>query len=117
LLFSFVVPIGTVLLVLGITEIVLHFLPVSSGLRAVAVTADSPVIHFAPNRPFLHSLGWDMHNINHGRTNNAGFVNGQDYRRDDPSPLLAVIGDSYIEARMVPFRHPSGPARTCAEWS
>src|SRR5262245_53576418 len=44
-----------------------------------------------------------MHNINRGHTNNAGFVNDQDYRRDDPLPLLAVIGDSYIEARMVPF--------------
>jgi hypothetical protein len=103
LLFSFLVPIGTVLFVLAFTEIILHFLPVASGLRAVAVTADNPVYQFRPNRPFTYSLGWDMHNINYGRTNNAGFVNNQDYRRDDPSPLLAVIGDSYIEARMVPF--------------
>src|SRR5262249_59680472 len=102
-LFSVLVPIGTILVVLAVAEIVLHFLPVSSGLRAVTVTADDPVFHFTPNREFLHSTGWDMHNINRGRINNAGFVNNQDYRRDDPSPLLAVVGDSYIEARMVPF--------------
>ena len=102
-MFSFLVPIGTILVVLAIAEIVLHFLPVSSGLRAVTVTSDDPVFHFAPNRDFLHSTGWDMHNINRGHINNVGFVNNQDYRRNDPSPLIAVIGDSYIEARMVPF--------------
>jgi len=102
-LFSVLVPIGTILIFLAVAEIVLHFLPVSSGLRAVTVTSDEPVFHFAPNRDFLHSTGWDMHNINRGRINNAGFVNNQDYRRDDPSPVLAVVGDSYIEARMVPF--------------
>jgi hypothetical protein len=103
LLFSFLVPIGTVLFVLTSMEIVLHFLPVSSGVRAVTVTSDNPVFHFTPNRAFLHSLGWDMHNINRGHINNAGFVNDYDYHRDDPLSLLAVVGDSYIEARMVPF--------------
>jgi hypothetical protein len=103
LLFSFLVPLGTILIVLTFLESLLRLLPVSSGLHAVAVTPENPVFHFTPNRQYLHSLGWDMHNINRGRTNNAGFVNDNDYHRDDPEPLLAVIGDSYIEARMVPF--------------
>ncbi len=38
-----------------------------------------------------------------GRVNNAGWVNEQDYVRDDRLPLIAVIGDSYIEAQMVPY--------------
>jgi hypothetical protein len=103
LLFSFLVPIFTVLICLAAAEGVLRLLPVSSGLHAAAVSARDPVFHFLPNRPFLHSLGWNMHDVNHGRINNAGFTNAQDYRRDDPLPLLAVIGDSYIEARMVPY--------------
>ena len=37
-----------------------------------------------------------------GRVNNAGFVNDQDYVRDG-LPLIAVIGDSFIEAQMVPY--------------
>jgi hypothetical protein len=41
---------------------------------------------------------------NRGRVNNAGFVNDQDYRKDGELPLLAVIGDSMIEAAMVPYR-------------
>jgi hypothetical protein len=103
LLFTFLVPIGTFLIALAVLELLCRFLPVSSGLHAVSVSAENPIFHFTPNRPFLHSLGWDMHNINRGHTNNAGFIHDSDYRSDDPQPLLAVIGDSYIEARMVPF--------------
>lgn len=36
--------------------------------------------------------------------NSLGFVNDQDYLPDLHSPLLALIGDSYVEALMVPFR-------------
>jgi hypothetical protein len=84
-------------------EIVLSFLPVSTGLRSGPVTAADPVLHFMPNRPFTNSLGWTMHNVVHGRVNNAGFVNDQDYVREGP-PLIAVVGDSFIEAQMVTYR-------------
>jgi hypothetical protein len=83
-------------------EVVLRFLPVSTGLRSVAVTATDPILHFTPNRPFVNSLGWNMHNVVRGRVNNAGFVNEQEYLRDGP-PLIAVIGDSFIEAQMVAY--------------
>ncbi|MCC6470433.1 MAG: hypothetical protein IT563_19090 [Alphaproteobacteria bacterium] len=90
-------------LFLVLAEVALRFLPVASGLRTLPVTADQPVMHFAPDRPFVFSSGWDFAMVNRGRVNNAGFVNDQDYRRDDPRPLVAVIGDSYVEAAMVPF--------------
>ena len=67
----------------------LRFLPVSTGLRSLPVTAADPVLHFAPNRPFVNSLGWNFYNVVRGRVNNAGFVNDQDYARDGP-PLIAV---------------------------
>jgi len=41
--------------------------------------------------------------INRGWVNNAGFINDQQYVRDAASPLLAVVGDSYIQAQMVPY--------------
>ncbi len=84
-------------------EGVLRLLPVSSGLRSLPVNAENPVFHFTPNQPFVHSLGWDMHNVVRGRVNNAGWVNDQDYVRENPLPLLAVVGDSYIEAQQVPY--------------
>ncbi|QJB56606.1 hypothetical protein [Pseudodesulfovibrio sp. zrk46] len=35
--------------------------------------------------------------------NNFGFINDQDYTVDGDRPVLAVIGDSYVEAAMVPY--------------
>ena len=84
-------------------EVALRFLPVASSLRTLAVTPQSPVFRFTPNRDFVYSREWDFVLENRGRVNNAGFVNDQDYRKDDPLPLLAVVGDSMIEAAMVPY--------------
>ena len=102
LLLSLLLSLASLIVCLLVAEIALRFLPVSTGLRSMPVAAADPVLHFTPNRPFVNSLGWDMHNVVHGRVNNAGFINDQDYVRDGP-PLLAVIGDSFIEAQMVPY--------------
>jgi hypothetical protein len=93
----------TVAVCLLAAEVVLRFLPVASSLRTLAVTPQSPVFRFTPNRDFVYSREWDFVLENRGRVNNAGFVNDRDYRKDDPLPLLAVVGDSMIEAAMVPY--------------
>jgi hypothetical protein len=87
----------------GLAELALRLLPVSSGLRTMAVTAESPVFRLTPNRDYVYSRDWDLVMVNHGRVNNAGFVNDRDYAKSGAVPVLAVIGDSYIEALMVPF--------------
>jgi hypothetical protein len=38
-------------------------------------------------------------------TNAQGYISDFDYQTEDKTPLIAVIGDSYIEARMVPFQN------------
>jgi hypothetical protein len=95
----------TIVVCLLAAEMVLRLLPVASSLRTLAVTPQSPVFRFTPNRDFVYSRDWDFILTNRGRVNNAGFVNNQDYRKDDPVPLLAVVGDSMIEASMVPYPH------------
>src|SRR6187401_3410040 len=102
LLLNLLLTLASIVFCLLAAEIVLRFLPVSTGLRSMPVTAADPVLHFTPNRPFVNSLGWTMHNLVHGRVNNAGFVNDQDYVRDG-LPLIAVVGDSFIEAQMVAY--------------
>jgi len=102
LLVNLLLSLASIVFCLLAAEVVLRFLPVSTGLRSMPVTAADPVLHFTPNRPFVNSLGWTMHNVVHGRVNNAGFVNDQDYVRDG-LPLIAVVGDSFIEAQMVPY--------------
>ena len=85
------VPVVTVLVMLLLLEGFLRFMPVASAARSAAVNQDNPVFHFTPNRTFVHSMGWDMHNVVRGRINNEGFFNDQDYVRDDPKPLISTF--------------------------
>src|SRR5947209_8139035 len=102
LLLNLLLSLASIAVCLLVAEMVFRFLPVSTGLGSMPLNAADPVLHFTPHRPFTNSLGWTMHNVVHGRVNNAGFVNDQDYERDG-LPLIAVIGDSFIEAEMVPY--------------
>lgn len=88
---------------LVVAEVVLRFLPVATGLHSVAVNNAQPIFHFEADRDFVYSRGWNLREVVRGRVNNAGWVNEQDYVRTDKLPLIAVIGDSYIEAQMVPY--------------
>ncbi len=92
-----------ILLALVTMEFVLRFLPVNEGARPQAVDQKHPVRSLEPNRTFVWSADWNFAIVNLVRTNNFGFVNDQDYVSGLPSPLLALIGDSYVEALMVPF--------------
>jgi hypothetical protein len=85
-----------------LAEIVLRFLPVATGMWTMPVNAAQPVFRFTPNREFLFSRDWNFSLVNRGRINNDGFVNDENYAANDPRPLLAVVGDSYVEAAMVP---------------
>jgi hypothetical protein len=87
-----------------VAEIILRLLPVANLPLVVPVTNDDPVFHYTPNRSFVYSRDWDLHLANHGRVNNAGMVNDEDYKRDSALPLVAIVGDSYIEALMVPYK-------------
>lgn len=102
-LFS-VIAVGLGLLIfVAAAEILLRLLPVNEGMRTEAVTDDQPVFRFEPNRKAVFAKGARFEIVNRVRTNNVGFVNNQDYSADGTSPLLAVIGDSFIEALMVPW--------------
>ena len=93
-----------ILLALLSLEFVLRFLPVNEGARPQAVDHEHPVRTLEPSRTFVWSADWNFAVVNTVRTNNLGFVHDQDYLPDQRTPLLALIGDSYVEALMVPFR-------------
>jgi hypothetical protein len=101
---------GVALFLIG-GEIVLRFLPYNAGLRVQVVDAESPILHFQPNRTSTWSQGWDFEMVNRGvHINNFGFRNDRDYDSQLTTPLFAVIGDSNIESAMVPFPETT-PAR------
>src|SRR5262249_6586703 len=101
-LLASIIVVATVVLFHVAAEIALRFMPVATGLWSRPVDASQPVFRFAPNRDFLFSRDWDFSLTNQGHINNDGFVNDEDYAVDDPRPLLAAVGDSQVEAAMVP---------------
>lgn len=100
----------SLLAVLLLLELVFRLLPVNQGLRGLSVDAQNPVFRFTPHRESVYSRGWNFSIVNHVRTNNYGFINDHDYDPALTTPLLAVIGDSFVEAVMVPFAQ-TGVAR------
>ena len=84
-------------------ELVLNFFPVNEGLRSQAVNEKDPIFKFEANREAIFSKHWNFDIKNKVRVNNYGFVNNNDYYNTNKLPLLSIIGDSYVEALMVPF--------------
>lgn len=97
-------------LVVLVLEGLFRLLPVNEGLRGLSVDERNPVFRFTPHRESVYSRGWNFSIVNHVRTNNYGFINDHDYDPTLTTPLLAVIGDSFVEAVMVPFAQ-TGVAR------
>jgi hypothetical protein len=100
---SLLLLVGSTVLWLAFAEGICRLLPVHSGFEVQPVDAANPIIRLRANRDYLYSHGPFLTNVNRGHVNNDGFVNDQDYQPADTRPLLAVIGDSYIEAAMVPY--------------
>lgn len=94
---------ATVIVCLLLAELVLRFLPVGTGFGSMPVDAANPIFRFRPDSDFTFSRDWDLDLANRGHVNNDGFINNQDYVVADKPPLVAVIGDSYVEAAMVPY--------------
>jgi hypothetical protein len=86
-----------------VLEVILRFLPVCDAQRRLPVNERDPIFRFEPNRTIRWSSGWNFSMTNTLRVNNDGFLSGIDYHADDPGRLLAVVGDSYVEALMVPY--------------
>jgi hypothetical protein len=100
---SLLLLVGSIVLWLALAEGICRLLPVHSGFEVQPVDAANPIIRLRANRDYLYSHGPFLTNVNRGHVNNYGFTNDRDYDPADTRPLLAVIGDSYIEAAMVRF--------------
>ncbi|HYU13951.1 MAG TPA: hypothetical protein VEK82_15340 [Stellaceae bacterium] len=100
---SLLLLVGSMVLWFALAEGICRLVPVHSGFEVQPVDAANPIIRLRANRDYLYSHGPFLTNVNRGHVNNYGFVNDQNYEPADTRPLLAVIGDSYIEAAMVPY--------------
>jgi hypothetical protein len=84
-----------------VLEIGLRFFPVFSGMP---VNRTSEVYSFTPNVTIQRSSNWDMSNARQRKVNNAGFISDQAYDSLAKTPLIAIVGDSYIEAMQVDYK-------------
>jgi hypothetical protein len=82
---------------------VLRFLPVAIAPAVEPPTTENPIQRYVANQPYTWSLDWTMTNVVRGRSNAQGFLAGYDYDPADPRPLVAVIGDSFMQALEAPF--------------
>lgn len=88
-----------------ILEAILRFLPVRENmLPGEVITRENPIIRYKKSQNLVFSIGADFSLVNTVRTNNYGFVSDTDYYPNLDSPLLAVIGDSFVRAAHVPFK-------------
>ncbi len=85
-------------------EVIFRILPTSDSLMALPVNSKNPVLRFKQNRDIIVSRGYNFSTITNKHVNNDGFLNDQDYNQTDDSLLLAIIGDSYVEAVQVENR-------------
>lgn len=85
----------------------LRLFPVSEIMLSLPVNAANPMLRFSPNRTVVWSRGARMSEVHTLRVNNYGFLNGQDYDPAETSPLVAVIGDSFVEAVALPYEQTS----------
>jgi hypothetical protein len=103
LLHSGIVIVGATIFTLLFIELILHLFPISSATSAIEVDDQNPILRYQPNQPYIFSKGWQFEIVNTGRINNYGFVNDQDYVKHAVDGPVVVIGDSYVEAMMVPY--------------
>lgn len=95
---------GAVVVTLLLLEGLFRLLPVATAPRVEPPTADNPIQRYVANSAFIWSLGWNFQGVVQGRTNAQGFVADYDYDAAATSPLVTVIGDSFVEAFAVGFR-------------
>ena len=90
-----------ILLPFLIMEGFFRLLPVSNPPYVLPVTSENPVAHLQPNVDYVYSAGWNFSVRAKKHSNNVGYNNLSDYQSDEITPLLMVIGDSYVEAHQV----------------
>lgn len=95
--------IASVIFVLLMLEIGLRFLPVAQAPDVWRPTSGDTMQRYEPNTSFTWSHEWNFRDVVRGRTNAQGWIADYDYDAGAKAPLLAVVGDSYVEALRVPF--------------
>jgi len=90
------------LLTFLVLEAVFHLLPVETGRGRAPMVRFGPTTGASPGREFSFARDWKFTQLNRGKINSDGFIGEQDYPKTGAGEVIAVIGDSFVEAVMIP---------------
>lgn len=79
-------------------ELLFRLLPVSTSTETGYYT-DPLVVTYPAHHRWTRSTGWDLRSPQTVEANNAGYLAGRDFERNNRA--VALIGDSYVEASML----------------
>ncbi|MFN8348956.1 MAG: GDSL-type esterase/lipase family protein [Spirosomataceae bacterium] len=85
-------------------ELVVRFFHLAPPTPKVLYDASNRIVKFLPNQTGVISFGKRGQKQVKYRINNEGWNSAADYDSTDTRPLIAVIGDSYIQAMQVGVR-------------
>ena len=107
--YRWALPLLSVASVLLVLEVALIPFPVTESVHFMPDDEEFPFLRYWLGQEYTWSRGWNFKVVNRVRVNNYGFVSDHDYDAEATlPPLVAVIGDSYVEAVAVPY------GQTCA---
>ena len=92
-----------VAVVVGFVELIFWMLPVREASPRLLPDGNDRILSFRPHESWRYSAGWNFWLVEDVRTNNSGWVSDIDYVREADTPLVAFVGDSYIEGDHVPW--------------
>lgn len=81
-------------------ELLLLALPVSTSTRT-GYHIHPDILTNPPHHRWTMATGWDLRNVQHMRSNNHGFAAEHDFVSG--SGAIGLVGDSYVEAAMLPW--------------
>lgn len=90
---------GALAMLAGV-ELLLRALPVSTATHT-GYHIHPNILTNPPHHRWTMSTGWDLRDVQHMRANNHGFAAEHDFQPG--SNAIGLIGDSYVEAAMLPW--------------
>lgn len=80
-------------------ELLCRLLPVSSSTET-GYYLNGKILSYPPHHAWRAATGWDLRNAQVLRSNNQGFAAERDFKPGEDA--VALVGDSYVEASMLP---------------
>ena len=84
-------------------EVIFRILPTSDSFKLKKVNIDHPIMRYEENRDVTKQIGFNFKHVNVKHVNNYGYASDKDFQKKElqTKPIIAVIGDSYVDAFQV----------------